>query len=283
MTPLRKEMIKALELARFAENTQYAYLKSVEGLAEHYWRSPDQITREEIRDYLHHLLVKRKLAWSSCNVAACGLSFFYTNVLHQASFRLELPPRKRPKKLPEVLAREEVRRLFDAASNPKHRALLMTTYGGGLRVSEVVNLKVSDIDSKRKVIRVVQGKGWKDRQAILGKRLLEELRAYWKINQPPVWLFPGSDINKAMVRGTAQRIYYNAKEAAGIRRGGGIHTLRHSFATHALEDGVDSTLIQKMMGHAHISTTTTYLHVSHRHMETVKSPLDTLFETSSGS
>lgn len=283
MTPLRRKMVKELELARLAEATQYSYVKSVEGLAKHYWRSPDRITREEIRGYLHHLLVKRKLAWSSCNIAACGLSFFYTKVVPRESFRLELPPRKRPRKLPEVLSREEVRRLFAAVSNPKHRALLMTTYGGGLRVSEVVNLKVSDIDSERMVIRVVQSKGWKDRQTILGERLLKELRAYWRVNQPPVWLFPGCDINKAMVRGTAQQIYYNAKRAAGVRRGGGIHTLRHSFATHALEDGVDSTLIQKMMGHAHISTTTSYLHISQRHMETVKSPLDTLLETPSGS
>jgi site-specific recombinase XerD len=275
-------MIKELELARLAENTRYAYVKAVEGLAKHYWRSPDRISGEEVRDYLHHLLVKRKLAWSSCNVAACGLSFFYKNVLQQASFCLELPPRKRPKKQPEVLAREEVRQLLDAVSNPKHRALLMTTYGGGLRVSEVVNLKVRDIDSKRKVIRVTQGKGWKDRQTILGERLLEELRAYWNVDQPSMWLFPGSNINKAMVRGTAQKIYYNAKEAAGIRRAGGIHTLRHSFATHALEDGVDSSLIQKMMGHAHISTTTNYFHISQRHMEKVKSPLDTLLEGPTG-
>lgn len=281
MTPLRKEMIKELELARLAENTRYAYVKSVEGLAKYYWRSPDQITEEEIRDYLHYLLVKRKLAWSSCNVAACGLSFFYSNVVPRESFHLELPPRKRPKKLPVVLSREEVRQLFAAVSNPKHRALLMATYGGGLRVSEVVNLKVRDIDGKRMVIRVEQSKGWKDRETILGERLLKELRAYWRITQPRDWLFPGSDINKAMVRATAQRAYYKAKDAAGIRRGAGIHTLRHSFATHALEDGIDSSLIQKMMGHAHISTTTTYLHVSHRHMGNVKSPLDTLLETPS--
>ena len=129
----------------------------------------------------------------------------------------------------------------------------------------------------------MQSKGWKDRETILGERLLEELQTYWKIDQPPVWLFPGSNIDKPMVRATAQRAYYKAKDAAGIRRSGGIHTLRHSFATHALEDGVDSTLIQKMMGHAHISTTTNYLHVSQRHMEKVKSPLDTLLETPSDS
>lgn len=281
MTPLRKEMIKQLELARLSENTRDAYVRSVEGLARFYSRRPDRLTAGQVQDYLHHLLVERKLEWSSCNVAACGLSFFYRKVLGRDSFSLELPPRKRKKKQPEVLSRDEVRRLFNVTANVKHRALLMTTYGCGLRVSEVVNLKIVDIDSKRMTIRVVQGKGWKDRQAILSKQLLEELRAYWKIDRPPVWLFPGNDIDKAMVKGTAQRIYYGAKKAAGIRRGGGIHTLRHSFATHMLEDGVDSTLIQAMMGHASIYTTAKYLHVSQRHLAKVKSPLDTLPEARS--
>ena len=281
MTPLRTEMIKHLELERLSPSTHDAYLRAVAGLAKHYWRSPDRITGQEVQDYLHHLLVERKLAWSSCNVAACGLLFFYTKVLQWETLSLELPPRKRPKKQPEVLGREEVRRLFDAVSNAKHRALLMTTYGGGLRVSEVVNLKITDIDSQRTAIRVAQGKGWKDRRTILSKRLLHELRAYWKIDRPPEWLFPGSDINKPMARASAQKVYYAAKEAAGIRRGGGIHALRHSFATHMLEDGVDSTLIQAMMGHAHISTTAKYLHVSQRHLAKVKSPLDTLLEARS--
>jgi integrase/recombinase XerD len=278
MTPLRKEMIKRLELERLSPRTHEAYLWAVAGLAKHYSRRPDRLSSAQIQDYLHHLLVERKLAWSSCNVAACGLSFFYTKVLRWDSIRLELPPRKRQKMQPQVLSRGEVRRLFDAATNVKHRAVLMTTYGGGLRVSEVVKLKLVDIDSERMVIRVAQGKGWKDRRTILSRRLLLELRAYWKINQPPVWLFPGRDIDKAMALGTAQKIYYGAKKAAGIRRDGGIHTLRHSFATHMLEDGVDSSLIQSMMGHASISTTAKYLHVSHRHLAKVKSPLDTLLE-----
>jgi len=278
MTPLRKEMIKQLELARLSKSTQDAYVRSVEGLVRHYARRPDRLSVEQIRSYLHYLLVERRLAWSSCNVAACGLLFFYTKVLGRGSLRLYLPPRTRKKKQPEVLSRGEVRRLFEATTNPKHRALLMTTYGGGLRVSEVVRLKLADIDSERMAIRVVQGKGCKDRRTILSPRLLAQLRAYWKIDRPPMWLFPGSDVDKAMARGTAQKFYYGAKKAAGIRRAGGIHTLRHSFATHMLEDGVDSSLIQAMLGHANISTTAKYLHVSHRHLAKVRSPLDTLFE-----
>jgi len=276
MTPLRQEMIRQLELKRLSPNTHDAYLRAVEGLARYYSRSPELITNREIQDYLHYLQVNRQLAWSSCNVAACGLMFLYSWVLRRESLRIDLPPRIRPKSLPDVLSQREVRRLFDAVSNPKHRALLMTTYSAGLRVSEVVNLKKTDIDSDRMTIRVTQGKGKKDRLTILSKLLLHELRAYWKIGRPPEWLFPGSDINKAMVRGSAQKIYYTAKKAAGIRRSGGIHTLRHSFATHMLEDGVDSSLIQVMMGHAYIGTTAKYLHVSQRHMKNVKSPLDTL-------
>lgn len=278
MTPLRKEMIKRLELERLSPRTHEAYLRAVAGLAKHYSRRPDRLSSGQIQDYLHHLLVERKLAWSSCNVAACGLLFFYTKVLRWNSLRLELPPRTRLKTQPEVLTRGDMRRLFAAATNLKHRAVLMTTYGGGLRVSEVVKLKLVDIDSERMAIRVEQGKGRKDRWTILSRRLLLELRSYWKIDQPPVWLFPGRDIGKPMALGTAQKIYYSAKKAAGIRRGAGIHTLRHSFATHMLEDNVDSSLIQAMMGHASISTTAKYLHVSHRHLAKVKSPLDTLLE-----
>lgn len=277
MTPLRQEMIRQLELKRLSPNTHDAYLRAVEGLAKYYSRSPEKITNREVQDYLHYLQVNRQLSWSSCNVAACGVLFLYSRVLRRDSLRIELPPRIRPKSLPEVLSQGEVRRLFDAVSSPKHRALLMTTYGAGLRVSEVVNLKLTDIDSDRMAIRVTQGKGKKDRRTILSKLLLHELKAYWKIDRPPEWLFPGSDINKAMVRGSAQKIYYNAKKAAGIRREGGIHTLRHSFATHMLEDGVDSSLIQVMMGHAYIGTTAKYLHISQRHMKNVQSPLDTLF------
>lgn len=276
MTLLRERMIKELELARFAPNTQIAYLRAVEGLARYHRRAPDGISVDEVRAYLHHSLVERKLSWSSCNVLACGLAFFYTRVLRHDGFRLELPPRTRPKVLPVVLSREEVAAILEAPASPKHRVLLATTYSAGLRVSEVVHLKLIDIDSRRMTIRVEQSKGRKDRLTVLSERLLGELREYWKIQRPPVWLFPGRDITMPMARGTAHRIYYLAKKAAGITRGRGIHTLRHCFATHALEHGTDSTVIQQLLGHAYISTTARYLHVSARHLAQVKSPLDTL-------
>jgi len=153
----------------------------------------------------------------------------------------------------------------------------MTTYGGGLRVSEVVRLKITDIESKRMTIRVDQGKGRKDRRTLLSEQLVEDLRSYWSIERPPVWLFPGQSLEKPMTIGSAQSIYYNAKKAANIQRGHGIHTLRHCFATHLLESGVDSTIIQELMGHRNISTTARYLDVSTRHMASIKSPLDSLF------
>lgn len=278
MTPLRRAMIEKLELERLSPRTHEAYLGAVEGLARYYGRRPDRVTAEEIQEYLRHLLTKRRLAWSSCNVAACGLSFFFVKVLGWDSVSLQLPPRTRPKRLPEVLSREDVQRLLDAARNPKHRALLMTAYGSGLRVSEVVRLKVTDIDSQRMTIRVDQGKGRKDRRTILGKRLLSELRSYWRIERPPLWLFPGREIDRPMSRSTAQKLYQKVKKRAGIERPGGIHTLRHSFATHMLDDGVDSALIQSMLGHADLKTTARYLHVSVRHMAKVRSPLDALSE-----
>ncbi len=276
MTPLREEMIRQLQLQRLAPNTQQAYVRAVKGLAGHYDRSPDQISIREIRAYLHYLLVERELSWSSCNVAACGIGFFCSKVLGWESAQIDLPPRTRPKRLPEVLSREEIRRLFDAAQNPKHRALLMTVYGGGLRASEVVSLKLVDIESDQMTIRVEQGKGRKDRHTILSAHLLQELRAYWRIERPPVWMFPGPNPDRPLTRSSVHNIFHAAKAKAGILRGKGVHTLRHCFATHMLEDGVDSTVIQAMLGHACISTTARYLHVSRRHLAAVESPLDTL-------
>jgi integrase/recombinase XerD len=278
MTQLRERMVKELQLARKAANTQQAYVRAVEGLARYYRRPPDQISVEEIRDYLRHQLVDLDLAWSTCNVTMCGLIFLYTRVLGWEGLRLELPTRKRPKGLPEVLSQEEVARLLEAPKNPKHRALLKTTYSAGLRVSEVVHLKLEDVDSKRMTIRVRQSKGWKDRYVGLSERLVVELRDYWKIRRPPVWLFPGDELDRPMSRSAAHQAYHRARMAAGITRGRGIHTLRHCFATHLLENGADSTVIKELLGHAYIATTARYLHVAQRHLATIKSPLDTLPE-----
>jgi site-specific recombinase XerD len=180
------------------------------------------------------------------------------------------------KKLPEILSCEEIERLFKCASDLKRRVVLMTTYAAGLRVSEVVNLHLSDIDSKRMTLRVRQGKGNKDRYSILSSRLLTELRTYYREYKPPVWLFYGSYTGQQLSVGTAQTIYYAAKERAGITKGGGIHTLRHCFATHLLEAGVDLRTIQSLMGHSSIMTTMNYMRVTSKKLAATRSPLDLL-------
>lgn len=274
MTPLRQKMIEEMKLRRFAQKTQDAYVWAVVGLARYYKKSPDLLDKEKIQKYLLYLMEERHLAWSTCNVAVAGMRFFYTKTLGLDAMYLGIPPMRSRTKLPEIFSFEELERLFKCATSLKNRVLLMTTYGAGLRVSEVVNLKRGDIDSSRMTIRVRQGKGNKDRYTILSSRLLTELRAYDKEYKPPVWLFYGSYTGGQMSIGTAQTLYYAAKERAGITKQGGIHTLRHCFATHLLEAGTDLRTIQTLMGHASIITTMGYLRVTSKQMSATKSPLD---------
>ena len=274
MTPLRQKMISDMKLRRFAQKTQDAYVASVAGLAKYYNQSPDLLDKEKIQTYLLHLMEERRLAWSTCNVAVSGLRFFYTQTLGIDSMRLGIPPMKSEKKLPEILSMEEIERLFRCALNCKHRVVLMTTYAAGLRVSEEVNLRIADIDSSRMTIKVCLGKGRKDRYTILSSRLLTELRAYYREHKPSLWLFQGTHSVGQMNIGTAQWIYYSAKKRAGIKKEGGIHTLRHCFATHLLEAGVDLRTIQSLMGHASIITTMGYLRVTRKKLSDTKSPLD---------
>ncbi len=265
-----------MTLRGFSPNTQEAYTNAVAGLAGYYHLSPDRLSNEQIQAYLIHLIKERELAWSSCNVVFSGLRCFYSQVLRWDETRFHIPPRPREKKLPKILSLEQVLRLFQVTTNIKHRALLMTVYGGGLRVSEVVRLEPEHIESQRMMIRVDQGKGRKDRFTILPQNLLYELKAYWKACRPHSWLFFGRFKDKHMAIGTAQRIYYNAKSKAGINRGRGIHTLRHCFATHLLDQGVDISIIQEMMGHTTLGTTSKYLHTTKEKIASIKSPLDTL-------
>jgi len=276
MTPLRQKMINDMKLRRFSTSTQQAYEDAVAGLAKFFNQAPDRLNEENVQAYLLHLMEKRKLSWSSCNVAVSGLRFFYGKTLGRHSMCLAIPPAKQKKQLPEILSAEEVERLFASAINPKHRMVLMTTYAGGLRVSEVVRLKVNHIESDRMMIRVDDGKGNKDRYTILSERLLKELRIYWTMYRPTLWLFPAKDPKKPMHKGTAQKIYYTAKKRAKITRGKGIHTLRHCFATHMLEAGEDPRTIQVLMGHSSIVTTMVYLQVTRKKLASTKSPLDLL-------
>lgn len=276
MTPMRQKMIKEMTLRRFSEKTQKSYLSSVTGLARYFKLSPEKINKQMIEEYMLHVIQDRKLKWGSCNTILVGLRFFYIKMLGMDSLFINIPINKKGSELPEILSSDELEGLFTVMTNQKHRTLLMTAYSAGLRVSELVNLKLADIDSKRMMIRVHQGKGRKDRYTILSKRLLKELRIYWKMYSPNLWLFSGRDPEQPLPSGTAQKIYYDAKERAGIKKGKCIHTLRHCFGTHLLEAGVDLRTIQMLMGHSNIKTTIIYLQLSKKHLSSTQSPLDLL-------
>jgi integrase/recombinase XerD len=275
MTPLRKKMIRELELQRKAPGTIKIYTGAVAELAQHFGRSPDRILIEQVREFFHHVVAVRKLAFSTCNQKLAGDRFFYQQVLGRADFNLRVAA-KRTGRLPEPLSREEVARLLAAAKNPKHHALLATAYGAGLRLSELVHLRPDDIHSERMLIRVNLGKGHKDRYTLLSKRLLKELRAYWRHDRPGVWLFANQRGSGPMPVKSAQQAYYTAKKRAGIKHGHGIHTLRHSFASHLLEAGIDLSTLQRLLGHTNLTTTATYLHVTEKRLSSVESPLDLL-------
>ena len=275
MGALRDRMIRELQLRRFAPLTHKNYLGVIRRLAKHYGIAPDQLSAEQVQDYLVYLIAERRMEWNTINVAASALKFFYRQVVKRPDVALAIPPRRHARHLPEVLSAEELLRLFAAAAQPKKRALLMTTYGGGLRVSEVIRLQVTDIDSQRSMIRV-RGKGDKDRYTLLSKRLLEELRAYWLIDRPRPWLFPRGRPGQPLNHNTAREMFNRAKAQAGISKRVSIHMLRHSFATHLLEAGVDLRTIQVLLGHTSILTTTIYLHLTRKTRDATRSPLDLL-------
>ncbi|TPW20590.1 MAG: integrase family protein [Elusimicrobia bacterium] len=276
MTQLRERMIREMQLRRLSERTQEAYLHAVHRLAKHYMRPPDQITDREVQDFILYLMNVRQVAWSTCNQIVCGVKFFFTTTVGRPSTSLAIPPRKSEQRLPEILSRQELERLFATLTNLKHITLLKTMYATGLRVSEAVRLKVTDIDGDRMTLRVEQGKGRKDRYATLSPRLLKDLRDYWRAYHPAVWLFPGQPSERHMPRDTAYVIYIRAKLKAGIKKGGGIHALRHAFATHMLEAGVDLRTLQELLGHRSIGTTQRYLHVTRKSFGAPGNPLDLL-------
>ena len=277
-TKLRREMDDAMVLRGFAPRTREAYLACVTALAGHYGRSPDGLDSVEIQSYLLHLIRNKKLAYASVNQAVCAFRFLFDAVLGHKTLALEIPMAKVPKRLPQVLSREEVSRLFAAATHLRCRTVLMTTYAAGLRVSETCALQVTDIESAvdRMCLKVRQGKGAQDRYTLLSPRLLETLRLYWHDRRPRTWLFPNRAGTAPIDHKTAQRMYYAARDAAGIPCAGGIHSLRHAFATHLLESGVDLPTLQRLLGHGHISTTMRYLHLARSRLTGTTSPLELL-------
>ena len=274
MGALRTKMIEEMKLRNFSPRTEQSYVAAMVGLVKHYHRSPDQLTQDEIRCYLLHLK-ERGLSPSSRNVAISGMKFFYHQILGWDEHNLFLPPRKGSWRLPEVLSPKEVERLLCANGKLRDRCLLMTAYATGVRVSELGRLKVSDIDSERMMVRVEQGKGKKDRYTILSQRLLEELRTYWKVHRSKSWLFPNAKGGPLSID-YAQRIYNLAKLKAGIHKGKGIHTLRHCFATHLLEAGVDLVTIKTLLGHNSLQSTQRYLQIRQPKLVCTGSPLDLL-------
>ena len=274
MGVLRTRMIEEMKLRNFSARTQQSYLAAMIGLVKHCRRSPDRLTQEEIRRYLVHM-EKRGLSPSSRNVAISGMKFFYHQMLGWSDKQLFIAPRKRSWQLPEVLGQKEVERLLLATAKQRDRCLLMTAYATGLRVSELVRLKVGAIDSERMMVRVEQGKGKKDRYTILSPRLLTELRSYWKEHRSPIYLFPNRKGGPISID-YAQRIYNLAKLRAQIHKGKGIHTLRHCFATHLLEAGVDLRTIQTLLGHNSMTSTERYLQIRQHKITTTANPLDLL-------
>ena len=277
MSALRKQMQADMVLRGLAYRTQQTYIESVAKFAKFYGRSPDQITQEEVQRYLLHLLQERKLAHSSCNVVCSALQFLYGVTLKRREAEFDLPRPKVAQRLPQILSREEVAAIFEHAANLRHRALLMTTYAAGLRLLETCRLKVVDLDSDRMTLRVEQGKGAKDRYTLLSPGLLSELRRYWSAHRPKLWLFPSPrNPQRPMLPKSAQRIFYAAKAHAGITTVGGIHALRHAFATHLLEAGADVHTIQRLLGHGSLSTTARYFHLAQKHLSGSGSASDLL-------
>ena len=266
MKPLRKRMLDAMILRGFAQHTQDAYLGAVIRLSQYYDCSPDLLRDEQLQAYLLHQLQDLHRARSTVNLTSCAVRFLICEVLGQTQRRVQIPLGRTPQRLPELLSRAEIAALFACATSIKARTLLMTAYASGLRLSELCHLRGCDIDSApdRMCIRVVQGKGAKDRYALLTPDLLEQLKLYWRTCRSGAkgedWLFPSRrDPSKPLACGCGQYFYYTARSAAGITKQGGIHSLRHAFATHLLEAGIDLNSISKLMGHAQLSTTCRYL------------------------
>jgi len=271
-------MIEDLRVRNFSPNTQRAYVAHVVRFACYFSKSPDILGLEHVRQYLVHLVEEKQASWATVNIVVCALRFFYKVTLEKEWQVERIPLPKRQKKLPIVLSIQEVLQFFQVISNLKHLAMFMMAYGAGLRISEIANLKVGDIDSQRMMIRVRQGKGRKDRLVMLSPELLKILRVYWKAQRPKDWLFPGLDPTKPITRHAIHDACKKARARSGITKRFSVHSLRHSFATHLLESGTDIRTIQILLGHASLRSTAVYTHVSNKTLCSTISPLDVLKE-----
>ena len=276
MTTLQHRMIEDMTVRGLAPSTQQASLRAVRDLAAADKRRPDTLSTRDIQRYLLMLHAERGLTYSTCNTIVHGLRFFYGTSLGRSAMHFVMPRAQEPNTLPVILSRHDSRQLFAAAESLRDQTLLRVTYNAGLRASEVVHLTIAHLDSRRMCLRIAQGKGQKDREALLSPRLLQDLRAYWRVYRPNPWLFPGRDGAQPLALKTAYLIFQRAKDRAGIPKPGGLHLLRHAFATHLLEAGVDLHTIQRLMGHSSIRTTLRYFHVARQHLLKTPSPLELL-------
>lgn len=276
MTPLRKRMLEDLQIRNYAPTTVAAYIRSVAEFAKHFDKSPDLLGSEQIREYQLYLIKEKGVSLSSYIQAVCGLRFLYSNTLHLSVSVDRIPLPRYEKKLPVIMSPAEVKLLLETPKNLAHRAILTTMYAAGPRISEVAKLKVADIDSSRNVIWIRGGKGRKDRQSLLSPRLLELLRAYFRWKQPTEWLFPGQKPGQPISCGSIFGACQGAARKAGIAKAVHPHSLRHAFATHLLDAGVNLRTIQILLGHANLETTARYLHVSDTAVRSTTSPLELL-------
>jgi len=277
MGKLHEQMKADLTLKGYSEHTHEAYLRYLRRFARHFMRSPAELGEEEVRAFLLHLVEEQKADPYLQKAYMSALKFFYRTTLGRPEVVANLPNPKLPKRLPVVLSREEVLAIFEAIPYIKHKAMVATTYGAGLRISEVCALRKSDIDSQRMLIRVHQGKGKKDRFALLSPLVLELLREYYrKVRPKGDWLFPGQNPQKHLTTGAIHHAFKKALKKAGINKKASMHTLRHSFATHLLENGTDIRFVQALLGHASIRSTVRYLHVSNAYICHIESPFDAL-------
>ena len=275
MSPLRRRMIEDMTIRNLSPATQQSYIHAVSKFSRYFGRSPEKLTLEDVRTYQVHL-ASMAVSWGSLNQAVCALRFFYGVTLGQATIPERIPYAREPCKLPTVLSADEIVRFLEAVSSLKSRVALTTAYAAGLRVSEVVALKLRDIDSDRRVIRIENGKGGKERYVMLSAPLLGILRSYWRLAHPSLYLFPGRTENKPIEQTVLHAACRSAAAAAGLDKRVSVHVLRHSFATHLLESGADIRVIQVLLGHENLSTTARYTRVSTGLIAATASPLDRL-------
>jgi len=273
---LRSRMHEDLRIRNYAERTQRTYIDAVARFAQHFGKSPDLLGPEDVRTYQVHLVQDKGASWTMLNQAVCALRFLYGTTLGKDWTIRHIPYARPATTLPVVLSQGEVLRLFEKLANIKHVSMLLLAYSGGLRVSEVANLRVADIDSERMMIRIRQGKGRKDRDVPLSPMLLILLREYWRIDKPRDFLFPGARAGRSLAVSSIQKVCRAAATHAGLKKRVTMHTLRHSFATHHLEAGTDLRTLQILMGHTSLKTTSRYLHVSAAKLRAARTPLEFL-------